>query len=128
MELTGKIIVVAEPRKGVSQRTGNPWMVQEFVLETHEQFPRKCMFTIFGEERLQEYNLQLGEEVTITFDIDAREYNGRWFNDIRVWKVSRETAPAQSAVSPVDASRIPSPTGPIPSSEVPAATEDDLPF
>lgn len=128
MELTGKIIVVGEPRKGVSQRTGNPWMVQEFVLETQEQFPRKCMFTIFGEDRLHDYHLQLGEEVTITFDIDAREYNGRWYNDIRVWKVSRENVSVQPVVSPVDASRIPSPTGPIPDPEVPAATEDDLPF
>ena len=79
MEITGKIIAALEPRGGVSQRTGNSWKTQEFVIETHEQYPRKCVFNVFGEDRLREFNIQVGEELTVSFDIDAREFNGRWY-------------------------------------------------
>ena len=98
MEITGKIIVANEPRGGVSARTGNSWKMQEFVLETMEQYPRKCMFSVFGEDRLREFNIQVGEVLTVSFDIEAREYNGRWYNDVRAWKVQRpDAAPAAPA-------------------------------
>lgn len=128
MEISGKIIAALEPRGGVSQRTGNPWKSQEFVIETHEQFPRKCMFRVFGEDRLREMNIQVGEELTVSFDIDAREYNGRWYNDISAWRVARGAVPVAGEVpAPVVA-----PTAPIASA--PAAptvaqnVTDDLPF
>lgn len=89
MELTGKILAVMEARSGSSSRTGNSWMVQEYVIEVPGQFPQKCMFTIFGEDRIKQFNIQNGEDVTIQFDIDAREYNGRWYNDVRVYNVIR---------------------------------------
>ena len=61
MEITGKIIAVLEPRGGVS-KTGNPWKVQEYVLETNEQYPRKMCFDVFGEDKIQQFNIQAGEE------------------------------------------------------------------
>ena len=67
MEITGKIIAALEPRGGVSQRTGNNWKMQEFVIETLEQYPRKCMFNVFGEDRLNEMNIQVGEVLTVSF-------------------------------------------------------------
>ena len=99
MEITGKIIAALEPRGGVSQRTGNNWKMQEFVIETLEQYPRKCMFNVFGEDRLNEMKIQVGEVLTVSFDIDAREYNGRWYNDIRAWRVvpAQPAAPAPAA-------------------------------
>ena len=87
MEITGKIIAVLDKRSGTSQRTGNTWASQEYVLETHDQYPRRCLFNVFGEDKIANMNIQIGEELTVSFDIDAREYNGRWFNDIRAWKV-----------------------------------------
>ena len=57
MEITGKIIAVLEPRGGVS-KTGNPWKVQEYVLETNEQYPRKMCFDVFGEDKIQQFNIQ----------------------------------------------------------------------
>ncbi|MCF0192583.1 MAG: DUF3127 domain-containing protein [Prevotella sp.] len=89
MEITGKIIAVLDKRSGTSQRTGNTWASQEYVLETHDQYPRRCLFNVFGEDKIANMNIQIGEELTVSFDIDAREYNGRWFNDIRAWKVER---------------------------------------
>ncbi len=89
MDLTGKIIAVLEPRGGVSNRTGNNWKSQDFVIEVPGQYPKKCVFTVFGEDRISQFNIQMGEELTVSFDIDAHEYNGRWFNDIRAYNVSR---------------------------------------
>lgn len=128
MEITGKIIAVLEAKSGTSNRTGNSWMSQEYVIETHEQYPRRCCFRIFGEDKIKNMNIQVGEELTVSFDIDAREYQGRWYNDISAWKVDRVQAgaPAAAPAAPTqpapDAASIPSPEAPA------AGDEDDLPF
>ena len=88
MELTGKIIVVQEIMSGTS-KTGNTWMKQEYVMEVPGQYPRHCAFTVFGEDKIKQLNIQNGEDLTVQFDIDAREYNGRWYNDIRAYNVIR---------------------------------------
>ena len=89
MEITGKIIAVLPAQGGVSQRTGNPWKSQDYVIETHDQYPKRCCFRVFGEEKSNQFNTQLGEEMTVSFDIDSHEYQGRWFNDVRAWAVNR---------------------------------------
>ena len=128
MDITGKIIVAGEPRGGVSARTGNNWKVQEFVIETHDQYPRRCMFSVFGEDRLKEMNIHVGDELTVSFDIDAREYNGRWYNDLRAWRVQRVDAPSPAA-APVGAADIPGPTAAPTSTPADSVDEvDDLPF
>lgn len=94
MDLTGKIIAILPASSGVSARTGNPWMSQDYVIEMPGQFPRRMLFRVFGEDRIKMFNIQPGEEITVQFDIDAHEYQGRWFNDIRAFNVFRG-APAQ---------------------------------
>lgn len=89
MEIEGKIIAVLPAKEGVSSRTGNLWTTQDYVLETHDQYPRRCCFNVFGSDKIQLFNIQVGEELRVSFDIDAREYQGRWFNSIRAWKVER---------------------------------------
>ena len=89
MEITGKIIAVLPAQGGVSQRTGNPWKSQDYVIETHDQYPKRCCFRVFGEEKINQFKIQLGEEMTVSFDIDSHEYQGRWFNDVRAWAVNR---------------------------------------
>ena len=103
--------------------------MQEFVLETQEQFPRKCMFSVFGEDRLREFNIQVGEVVTVSFDIDAREYNGRWYNDIRAWRVQRGVVPAPGVAAPVTPAGVPAPTAPVaaPAPAAPAAAAPAAP-
>ena len=132
MELTGKIIAVIPERGGIS-KAGNEWKIQEFVLETQEQYPRKMMFNVFGADRLAQFNIQLGEVLTVSFDIDSREYNGRWYNDIRAWKVDRNVATAPTAGAPVSPAGVPVPPPMAdPFSAAPqmsASNEaDDLPF
>ena len=101
MELAGKVIAVLEPRGGVS-KNGNEWKVQEYVIETHDQYPRRMCFDVFGADKIQQFNIQVGEELNVFFDIDAREWQGRWFNSIRAWKVERVNADAQQ-MPPMDA-------------------------
>jgi len=133
MELTGRIIAVMEPRSGVSARSGNPWMTQEYVIEIPGQYPRRCLFNIFGEDRIKQFNIQNGEDLTIQFDIDAREYNGRWFNDIRAYNVIRGQVPPvantiETPFPPVQGqsdAAAPFPPAPETASENSA---DDLPF
>ena len=126
MELTGKIIAVLEKRSGQSARTGANWATQDYVLETiNEQYPKRCLFNVFGEDKINEFNIQLGNVVTVSFDINAREYNGRWYNDVRAWRVvpfqAQQQAPAAAPAAPFD---IPAPTA----TDIPQAPADDLPF
>ena len=126
MELTGKVIAVLPANSGVSQRTGNAWMSQEYVIEVPGQYSRKCMFRIFGEDRIKQFNIQMNEEITVSFDIDAHEYNGRWFNEIRAYNVQRGVAPAPVAGAPAAQPAVENPFPPAePASE---GTADDLPF
>ena len=128
MELTGRIIAVLPANSGVSARTGNPWMSQEYVIEVPGQYPRKCMFRLFGEDRIKQFNIQMGEELTVSFDIDAHEYNGRWFNEIRAFNISRGAAPVAAPVAGAPAAQ-PAVENPFPPAE-PASegSADDLPF
>ena len=128
MELTGKIIAVMEPRSGVSTRTGNSWMTQEYVIEVPGQYPKRCLFNLFGEDRIKQFNIQMGEEITISFDIDAREYNGRWYNDIRAYNVSRGVAPVAASAADAPAAQ-PAVENPFPPAEPTSeGSADDLPF
>lgn len=136
MDLTGTITVVMPAQSGVSQRSGNVWMSQEYVLEIPGSYPKRMVFRIFGEDRIKQFNIQQGEQnVTIQFDIDAHEYNGRWFNEVRCYNVLRSVGqqPYQqqaqpSAVSP-QPSQSPFPTQ-VNSNGQPTGQPgtDDLPF
>ncbi|SEA34457.1 protein of unknown function [Xylanibacter ruminicola] len=127
MELTGKIIAVMEARGGVSARTGNSWKTQEYVLEVPGQYPKRCVFNVFGEDRINQFNIQNGDELTIQFDIDAREYNGRWYNDVRAYNVIRGQQPVAGAPAAAAPSAA---TSPFPPAQEPASegSSDDLPF
>lgn len=93
MDITGKIIAVLPTRSGTSSK-GTQWSSQTAVIETHEQYPKKVAFDALG-EKITEFNLQVGEEVTVSFDINSREFNGKWFNSVNAWKVVREQVPSQ---------------------------------
>ena len=84
MEVTGKIILALPEMSGTS-RAGNAWKKREYVLETQETYPRKIHFDFFG-ERADQFPLNVGDIIKLSFDIESREYNGRWFTSIRGWK------------------------------------------
>lgn len=143
MELIGKIVQVLPLQSGTS-KAGNPWQKQEYILETlGTQYPRKVCFELFG-DNVNKFPLQVGQEVTVSIDVESREFNGRWYTSVRAWNVVQGiqlpgvTAPAPGAYNapqpsapgaPV-ASGVPAPPAPAspaaPAGSVGAA--DDLPF
>ncbi len=87
MEVTGKIIVVCPVRSGESAK--GPWKSQEYVIEWDEpgsQYSRKMVFNVFG-DNVDKFKIKEGGTYIVSVDINAREWNGRWFNDIRAWRV-----------------------------------------
>ncbi len=122
MEVEGKIIQFIGERSGVS-KAGNPWKTKEYVLETKESYPRKIAFDFFG-DRADQYPLNVGDEIRLSFDIESREYQGRWFTSIRGWK-----SEPLAATAPAGA---PDPVAPIGSMPPPppdaAGSDSDLPF
>ena len=128
MDLTGKVIAILEARSGQSQRTGNAWMIQEYVIEVPGTYPRKMMFNIFGEDRIKQFNIQPGEEITVQFDIDAREYNGRWYNDIRAFNIIRgQVAQSVPAATTIAGTTAPAGASPFPPQQ-PIADASAAPF
>ena len=122
MEFKGKVIAVLPVKSGTSKSSGSPWQVQEYVVESEDQYPKKMCFEVFGEEKIQRFNIQMGEVVTVQFDIDARQWNDRWFNSIRAWRIDREPVAPAPAAPQAPASN---PAGePLPF----AVADDDLPF
>lgn len=134
MEIIGKIILKLPLQTGVS-KAGNNWSKQEYVLETQENFPKKVHFDFFG-DRATQYDLQEGQMVKLSFDIESREYNGRWYTSIRGWKA--EPADAQAPVyagapavggTPVQPAAAPAaPAAPAPDFMNESSNADDLPF
>ena len=135
MDLQGKIIAAMPERGGVSARSGQEWKAQSFVLETHDAYPKKMVFDVFGSDRLVRFNIQVGQEVMVSFDIDAHEYQGRWFNSIRAYDV-RLVDPASIGVAgaqPAAQTSVISDTAPAadafpPQQPVAEGSADDLPF
>lgn len=97
MELFGKIITALPERSGTSAR-GTQWRSVTYVLETQEQYPKKLAFDVVN-DRIEALNIQVGEVLTVQFDINAREYNGKYFNSINAWNVVRQQ-PTQGGVPP----------------------------
>jgi hypothetical protein len=112
-------------------------MKQEYVIEVPGMYPRRCCFSLFGEDRIKQFALQVGEQnVTVQFDIDAHEHEGRWYNEIRAWNVIRALQqPAGGAVAGAGAQpglsggSQPFPPAPAAGAVAPGSTAgDDLPF
>ena len=101
------------------------WAKQEFVIEYQEgNFPTQVCMNVWGEDKVRDLARHNdGDKVKVSFNLSSREYNGRWYTDVRAWRIE-SAAPAASAPS-----QDPGPMPPPPMEE-PAGTldEDDLPF
>lgn len=98
-EISGQIIAVLPTRSGTSAK-GTAWSSQTAVITTIEQYPKKVAFDVMG-DKIAQFNLQVGEYVTVSYDIDAHEYQGRWFNAVRAWNVVRANQPQQATQQPL---------------------------
>ena len=88
MEIKGKIIEILPEKSG--QSANGEWRKQEYVLETESNYPKKVCFMAWG-DKIAEFNLKKGEFVEVSVDLESREYNGRWYTDVKAWKVSKDS-------------------------------------
>lgn len=89
MEISGKIIAVLPLATG--QGKNGMWRSQDYVLETADQYPKKVCFNLFN-DKIDQFPMAIDDVVNVSFDIESREYNGRWYTTVRAWKVDKNTA------------------------------------
>ena len=134
LELEGKIKTKLPAQGGTSAR--GAWVRQDFVVEYQDgNFPSEACFSAWGQDRVDELaKYPEGAPVKVSFNVRAREYGGRWYNDLRVWRLSaagaaQDAAPARPAAAPAaPAPSYAAPAAPAPSSSAPAPTIDDMPM
>jgi hypothetical protein len=86
LDIEGKIIQIMPATSGMS-KAGKEWTKQEFVIETKDQYPKKVMMSVMGEKVNELKKFAVGNDVKASLNIESREYNGRWYTDIRAWKI-----------------------------------------
>ncbi|MEH6497267.1 MAG: DUF3127 domain-containing protein [Pseudomonas marincola] len=119
MEINGKIIALLEEKSG--QSANGTWRKQECILETEGQYPKKICFMVWG-DKIDDFSIKQGENLVISVDLESREYNGRWYTDVKAWQVKR--AGAEAEYIPTSA-----PDGPDTSQgEGSYSFDDDIPF
>lgn len=124
-EISGKVFKILDVQKGESSR--GPWQKGGFVIETESNFPKKVCCTVWGDLLNQVNSLNLGDRVTVAVDIESREYNDRWYTDVKAWQIKAGGDGQGTASTPASSTAQPVAT---PSSEGPVQDDgsDDLPF
>lgn len=127
MEIKGRIIQILPLVSGVSAK--GEWKKQDYILETEAQYPKKVCFNIWG-DKIDQFGIQMGEELIVSIDIESREFNGRWYTDVRAWKVDRPQAMAQDPAQAQPFAAAPFPPQEYFNPQQPASNNstDDLPF
>jgi hypothetical protein len=114
MDISGKIVQFLQVQTG--QGKNGPWKKQDFILETGDQYPKKVCIAVWG-DKIDLSNIKPGDAVDVSFDVESREYNGRWYTDVKAWKVVKKAGSA-----PVSGGND------VPAYDLPPASDDDLPF
>lgn len=125
MEITGKIIKLLEPQKFTSKKNGNEYVRHAFVIETQGDYPKKAMFTVMGDDRFRQMGIVVGKTYAVSFDVDCREWQGRWFNDLSAWKAVCLDGQHQQAQAPQQQQK---PQEQIPQPNDDGGGSDNLPF
>jgi hypothetical protein len=121
MQITAKLIQILPPQTGVS-RNGE-WKKQDIVVETDSRFPKKICVSIWG-DKIHPSQLKAGNTFNIDFDIESREFNGRWYTDVKALKIESVDS-TNNAIPPTITNDYSFPEPP----PLPSADEtDDLPF
>ena len=95
LEIIGKLIKLLPVQSGTNAR--GPWSKQEFILETMEQYPRKVCISAWGERVNELSATAAGDILKVSFNVESREYNERWYTDVRAWRIEKQTAAGSTA-------------------------------
>ena len=101
MQLTAKLIQLHPIQTGIGKN--GEWKKQDIIVETDGQYPKKVCITIWG-DKINESQLQIGNVLKIDFDIESREYNSKWYTDIKAWKIEVAGTSTQNASANTDKS------------------------
>lgn len=136
LNISGIVLNILPLQTGTS-KAGNQWQKQDFILETQGQYPRKVCICLFG-DNVEKFPLQVGQSVTASVDIESREFNGRWYTDVRAWNVVYNAQQGAPAPAPTATAPTAQPTTTAPKTQAKGATAqapagapaaaDDLPF
>ena len=130
MELEGRIVRKLNVQSGTSAR--GAWAKQEFIFEYQEgNYPSQVCMNVWGEDKVKDLDkYQVGDKVKVSFNLSSREFNGRWYTDVRAWRIEPAGAAGQQQYAPAQSSQTPPPmqTVPTPSIDDLPGSDDDLPF
>ena len=117
MDINGKIVQLLPLQTG--QGKNGTWKKQEFILETGDTYPKKVCIAVWG-DKIDMGPVKPGSAVTVSFDVESREFNGRWYTDVKAWKI----VPGQAASGGGGQQ----PAAAMPAQMGPGGEDDDLPF
>jgi hypothetical protein len=126
MEISGKIIQFLQVQTG--QGKNGPWKKQEFILETGDNYPKKICIAVWG-DKIDLASFKPGDTVDVSFDVESREFNGRWYTDVKAWRVNagkQQAGPSQQAAPSSPGGNFSS--APMAGNSMNNADADDLPF
>jgi hypothetical protein len=109
LEISGKVVMTLPEQSG--QGKNGTWVKQEFIIETEDQFPKKICFSAWGDKVSDIKNLSTGEKITVSFNPESREFNNKWYTDLRAWKITKSDS---GSIEPVK--------------DLPPISEKDIPF
>ena len=118
LEVVGKITGLLPEQSG--QGKNGRWVKQEFIIETNDQYPKKICFSCWGDKVADIKKLGIGDVVTVSFNPESREFNGRWYTELRAWKIGKS--------SETDSQKQDIYQAPFEEKDIPEADTDDLPF
>ena len=121
-DITGKVIAISEPQRFVSKKNGNEYVTTVFVIETQGQYPKKVAMKVMGEDKFKQMGIVMGGTYNVSFDVESREWQGKWFTECRAWRTQRVDGTQAST----NASPSPAPQPQVQQND--AHTDDSLPF
>ena len=133
MEIIGKVVRLGNLTEGTSAR--GPWRKQELIIETEEQYPRTVCLICWTNQIDEIQKFAPGQTIKAQIDLSSREFNGKWYTDVRVWRFDPVGATTAPAVAPAQPAQQPmmhqTPPAAAPAQDFYPPAEDsvdDLPF
>ena len=118
LEISGRLLKLLPEQRGNGKN--GEWVKQDFVIETTEQYPKKVCLSAWGDKVADLHRVNVGDMLTVSFNVESREYNERWYTDIRAWRISANSGGAPAGMPPIP--------GEIPPPADSMEGNEDLPF
>ena len=133
MEIQGKVIAILEPQRFVSSKNGKEYVTTVFVIETPGQYPKKVAMKVMGEDKFKQMGIVMGGTYNVSFDVESREWQGKWFTECQAWRTQRvdgtQEQPQQDTIQTAQKPAPATEQNPLPENNGGDGEQnDDLPF